>query len=80
MRTTLDIDPDVLKAAKELAAKERSTAGKIISDIFRKGIQASQAHAAKGGYTMKNGIPLMASRGDLVTTERIRKIMDEEGI
>jgi hypothetical protein len=33
MRTTLDIDDDVLTAAKELAAAENKTAGRIISDL-----------------------------------------------
>ena len=27
-----------------------------------------------------NGIPLMPSRGSIVTSEQVRKIMDEEGI
>jgi hypothetical protein len=83
MRTTLDIDPDVLEAAKELAAKEKTTAGRIISEVFRRGIQTPRTPGAtdsEGGYTMRNGIPLMPSRGDLVTSERIRRIMDEEGI
>jgi len=31
MRTTLDIDDDVLQAAKELARRERKTAGAMIS-------------------------------------------------
>jgi len=30
MRTTLDIDDDVLAAAKELAAGQKTTAGKMI--------------------------------------------------
>lgn len=83
MRTTLDIDPDVLEAAKELAAKEKTTAGKVISEVVRKGIQTSHAPTAtahKGQYTIKNGIPLMPSRSHLVTSERIRKIIDDEGI
>ena len=39
MRTTLEIDDDVLFAAKEIAARERKTAGKIVSEIFRRGLQ-----------------------------------------
>ena len=31
MRTTLDIDDDILAAAKERAAAQKTTAGKIIS-------------------------------------------------
>ena len=37
MRTTLDIDEDVLQAAKELAAREQKTAGKLISEWARRG-------------------------------------------
>jgi hypothetical protein len=36
MRTTLDID-DVLKAAKDLARPEHKTAGRILSDLARRG-------------------------------------------
>jgi hypothetical protein len=84
MRTTLDIDDDVLFAAKEIAAKERKTAGKILSDFFRRGIQSDSADAsgmAPGQpFVFKNGIPILPSRGELVTTEQIQRIMEEEGI
>jgi hypothetical protein len=83
MRTTLDIDSDVLAAAKEMAAKEKSTAGRIISEVFRRGIQTAgetSKTTRSGQFTMKNGIPLMPSRGSIVTSEHVRKIMDEEGI
>lgn len=84
MRTTLDIDDDVLFAPKELAAKERKTAGKILSEFFRHAHQAgaSVTARAKPGqpYAMKNGIPVLPSRGELVTTEHIQHLMDHEGI
>jgi hypothetical protein len=35
MRTTLDIDPDVLEAAKERARREGKTAGQVISELLR---------------------------------------------
>jgi hypothetical protein len=35
MRTTLDIDDDLLAAAKELARRERSTAGQVVSRLLR---------------------------------------------
>lgn len=43
MRTTLDIDVDVLAVAKELAASQRKTAGKVISELARKGLQSRRA-------------------------------------
>ena len=84
MRTTLDIDDDVLFAAKEIAAKERKTAGKILSEIFRRGIQSVDPGSAvvKSGqpYVLKNGIPILPSRGEVVTTDQIQRMMEEEGI
>jgi hypothetical protein len=84
MRTTLDIDDDVLFAAKEIAAKERKTAGKILSDFFRRGIQSDSVDASgmEPGqpFVFKNGIPILPSRRELVTTEQIQRIMEEEGI
>jgi len=37
MRTTLDIDDDVVVAAKELAAGERRSLGSVISELARRG-------------------------------------------
>jgi len=56
MRTTLDIDDDVLQAAKELAAVRRTTAGQVLSDLARKGL--SHPHRA----TVRNGVPVLAPR------------------
>lgn len=84
MRTTLDIDDDVLFAAKEIASKERKTAGKVLSEFFRRAIQSgdSGTSTAKSGqpYALKNGIPVLPSRGEVVTTEHIQRLMEEEGI
>jgi hypothetical protein len=33
MRTTLDINDDVLRAARELARRERKTVGAVISEL-----------------------------------------------
>ena len=84
MRTTLDIDDDVLYAAKELAAKERKTAGKVLSEFFRRAIQTGDSSTATPNpgqpYALKNGIPILPSRGEVVTCEHIKRIMEDEGI
>ncbi len=85
MRTTLDIDEDVLFAAKELAAKEKKTAGKVLSEFFRRGLhdsahEARQPKAHAGKPVLKNGVPILPSRGEIVTTDTVRRIMEEEGI
>ena len=47
MRTTLEIDNDILGAAKELAAREKKTAGKVISELARRGIQSHRGKPTK---------------------------------
>jgi hypothetical protein len=56
MRTTLDLDEDVLLAAKELAAARRTTAGRVLSELARKGL--AQPRKA----TTRNGVPLLPRR------------------
>ena len=41
MRTTLDIDDDVLAAAKELAHSQKTTAGRVISNLARQALTRS---------------------------------------
>ena len=83
MRTTLDIDDDVLSAAKDLAAKESKAAGKVLSEFFPRARHAPVAAKSKTGatkYRMKNGLPVLPSRGEVVTVGKVRRIMEEEGI
>ena len=79
MRTTLDIDEDVLQAAKEIAWKERSTAGRVISRLARRALTRSGENT-KDKFVYENGIPVRPSRGEIITLEHVQKIMDEEGI
>lgn len=79
MRTTLDIDSDVLQAAKEIARYEKTSAGRVISNIFRKGFSSRNETAVKDAE-YRNGIPQLPSRGEIITMEHIQRIMDEEGI
>lgn len=39
MRTTLDIDPDVLSAARAIAAAERTSVGRVISALARRSLR-----------------------------------------
>ncbi|MFZ4775356.1 MAG: hypothetical protein ACOYM3_08345 [Terrimicrobiaceae bacterium] len=80
MRTTLDIEDDVLQAAKEIAAKERSTAGGVLSRLARAGLNDAGSKADRK-QRVRNGVPVFAARpGEVVTMDRIQKLMDEEGI
>lgn len=78
MRTTLDVDDDVLQAAKEIAERDHTTAGKVISRLVRKSL--SSPSESSSTYIMKNGIPVFPATGEIVTLEKVQQIMDEEGI
>jgi hypothetical protein len=75
----LDIEDDVLQAAKELAAGEGATAGQVISRLARRGLSAGAAKSKKTPAT-RGGVPLLPSRGEVVTLEHVRHLQDQEGI
>lgn len=56
MRTTLDLDEDILHAAKEIAAARGTTAGKVLSELARKALTPSRA------ARVRNGVPLLPRR------------------
>ena len=56
MRTTLDIDDDVLQAAKELATSRRTTAGHVISELARKALEPTRT------VRTRNGVPVLPRR------------------
>lgn len=73
MRTTLDIDEDVLLATKELAGRSGLSMGKILSDLARR---ALTEHAE---MEIRNGIPLFPRQADagIVTLELVNQLRDE---
>lgn len=79
MRTTLDIEDDILQAAKELAQLEGVSAGKVISRLARRGLNGS-SQPRKANIKYRNGVPILPSRGEIITYEHIQNLMDEEGI
>jgi hypothetical protein len=56
MRTTLDIDDDVLQAAKELASSRGLTAGRVLSELARKGLEPARS------ARQRNGVPVLPRR------------------
>lgn len=72
MRTTLDLDEDVLEAAKALGAMQGRTAGQIVSDLARKAL------APKQTSKVRNGVPLLPYRpGRIVTMRMVEDALDE---
>lgn len=74
MRTTLDLDEDVLQALKEIAAMKGQSAGRVASDLVRKALEP------KRSARVRNGVPILHARPGqrLITTELINRVLDEE--
>jgi hypothetical protein len=79
MRTTLDIDDDVLLAVKELARRQRCTAGEVISELARQGLRAPASSSALSPASFFGFRPFSA-RGAPVSDETIDRLRDEAGI
>lgn len=73
MRTTLDIDDDILLAAKKLAQQRGIPAGKALSELARNGLP--REHAPR----TRNGVPLFPTRpgAAVVTLELVNRLRDE---
>ncbi|MBN8455329.1 hypothetical protein [Accumulibacter sp.] len=82
MRTTLDIEDDVLLAAKELARRDGTTAGRVISQLLRQAL--TQAPPSTTSNTAEPadvyGFRPFPSRGRVVTNEQVDRLRDEEGV
>ena len=75
MRTTLDIDEDVLESAKELAARRGTTAGRVLSELARSAL-APKSRSSR----MRNGVPVLPAQGGtrVVTSEIVNRLRDED--
>jgi Arc/MetJ family transcription regulator len=83
MRTTLDIDDDLLAAARELARRERSTAGQVVSRLLRHsltGAAAPKAAARSRRVAVAGFQPFPARAGVVTTNEQVDALCDAEGV
>jgi hypothetical protein len=73
MRTTIDLEEDVLLAAKELASKRGTTLGRVISELAR------QALTRQVSVSTRDGLPLfpVQPKAGVVTLELVNRLRDE---
>ncbi|MEA2166274.1 MAG: hypothetical protein QOK37_4401 [Thermoanaerobaculia bacterium] len=75
MSTILDIDQDVLQAAKKIAENRGTSAGKVLSELARKGLSSGNE------VQVRNGVPLIPRRpegGPRMTMEIVNALRDED--
>jgi hypothetical protein len=77
MRTTLDIDDDVLRAAKDLARRERKTAGRVISELARKALASAPPGMVREPKPLYGFRPF-PRRGGIVTNDLIDRLREDD--
>jgi hypothetical protein len=75
MRTTLEIDDELLLTVKEIALQRKTTAGNVISGLLREALQPKSFQ-----LEYRDGIPVLPRRsnGPVVTTELVNRLLDED--
>ncbi len=85
MRTTLDIDNDVLEAAKELARKQNASTSQIVSQLLRKALtgQTENTLTSKSANSKTPSVagfhPFPVGK-TVVTNDTVNQLREAEGV
>jgi hypothetical protein len=75
VRTTLEIDDDVLEAMKKIATEQKTSVGRVLSDLARRAIASDE------GERVRNGVPLLPPQpkgSPPLTIDVVNRLRDEE--
>ena len=74
MRVQIDLDSQVMKIVRDLAAERDQSMGKVLSDLLR------EVLVPAAPTEFRNGFPLFrrSNRGDVVSNEHINRIKNGE--
>jgi hypothetical protein len=75
MRTTLNVDDDVLFAVQERARREKSSAGKVLSRLAREALRGQHRYLGIEHF----GFAPLPSRGVAVSNALIDRLREDEG-
>jgi hypothetical protein len=72
VRTTLELDDDLVAAAREMAAAERRSLGSVISDLARRGLTPARVE-------VDGDLPVVRvpAGTPAITAEMVRRAVDE---
>ena len=75
MRTTLDLDEDVLRVAKDLARANNQSVGRALSELARRGLRPSVDSRAT-----EHGLPVLPRRRGAkpVTSEIVKELLEAD--
>lgn len=84
MRTTLDIDDDLIAAAKKLARRQGATAGQAVPSLLRQSLTRQATPLAgrrsKGQQGVAGIEPFAAKPGVVTTNDHVNALRDSEGV
>ncbi len=74
MRTTLNIDDEILEAARSIAGERNLSVGAVLSDLARRGLQPAGA-----GSRQRKGFPVfdISRDGTVLTLDRVKRYEDQ---
>jgi len=74
MRTTLNLDDDVLELLKEYAETRSVALGKAASDLVRRGLSAPvRTRMVNGFHTV-----VLPESSEKITSERVKSLLEDE--
>ena len=74
MRTTLQIEDDVVQAARRLAKTENKTLGRVISELARKGLRPERREGDRSGFPVFD----VPSDALPITLERVKQAEERD--
>jgi hypothetical protein len=74
VRTTVDLDEDVLRVAKDLAREREQSLGRVLSELARRGLQPAKV-VVRGGV-----IPVLPRKPDAqaVTAQAVKELLESD--
>ena len=76
LRTTLDIDDELLLTVKQIAQQRKTTAGSVVSALLRESLQPKPFE-----LEYRNGVPKLPRRPTvrwLLTAELVNRLLNED--
>lgn len=78
MRTTLEVDDDVLRAVKERARREKRSAGEVLSELARAALTGSLRGVEIAETPSFYGFEPFQHRGPAISNSLIDQLREEE--
>ena len=80
MRTTLQLDDDVLEAARVLARQRQRTIGDVISDLARQTLSMPIERGPQNSGAKRSGLPQLPLKasGGVVDLELVNQLRDQD--